>query len=191
MPRSRLCFARFQARAKPLQSLMPVTASRRTLVLASAASALLGGCARVRRWLGDDPSADERFLQDDELLRAAPATAATSFNGVLEARRFMSYGSCADQGVPLRWLVLAAHDGRLPLRIVTDSTLAALRRGDEAALENDSLHGEPLSPDDAPRLGLAVGERVQLEGAYAALHFSGTMALLPIYGLCTTGIRKA
>jgi hypothetical protein len=167
---------------------MPVKLTRRCLLLASPA---LVGCARVNRWLGRGPDADERFLQDDELLRAPVAgVVATPFQGVLEARRFMSYGSCADQGTPLRWLVLATQDKRLPLRIVTDSTLAALRRGDEGALENDSLHGEPLTPEDAARLGLTAGERVQLEGAYCALHFSGTMALVPVYGLCTTGIHK-
>ena len=167
---------------------MPVALTRRHLLLGSAA---LAGCARVERWLGRAPDADERFLLDDDLVRAPVAGAAASaFQGVLEARRFMSYGSCADQGTPLRWLVLATQDKRLPLRIVTDSTLAALRRGDEAALENDSLHGDPLTPEDASRLGLAPGQRVQLEGAYCALHFSGTMALVPIYGLCTTGIHK-
>lgn len=167
---------------------MPVMLTRRGLLLASTA---LVGCARVNRWLGRAPDAEERFLQDDELLRApVPSVTAARFEGVLEARRFMSYGSCADQGTPLRWLVLATQDRRLPLRIVTDSTLAALRRGDEAALENDSLHGDPLTPEDASRLGLAPGQRVQLEGAYCALHFSGTMALVPVYGLCTTVIHK-
>jgi len=167
---------------------MPVIATRRGLLLGSAACCLLTGCDRVGRLLGRTP--DEQFLLDDELLRAPQAPAATSFSGELEARRFMSFAGCADQGTELRWLVLSTQGKRLPLRIVSDATLTALRRGDEGALENDALNGEPLTPDDASRLGLEVGQRVQLQGAYAALHFSGTMAMMPVYGLCTTRIQK-
>mgnify|MGYP003407240145 CR=1 FL=1 len=169
---------------------MPGITTRRHLLLGSAASCSLVACDRVSRWVRNDPSADERFLLDDELVRAPLPSAATSVNGELEARRFMSFSGCADQGSALRWLVLSSQGKRLPLRIVSELTLAALRRGDEGALENDSLHGELLTPEDAPRLGLALGERVQLDGAYAALHFSGTMAMVPVYGLCTTRIRK-
>jgi hypothetical protein len=162
---------------------------RRSLLVAMGASVGLFGCDRVARLLGRDSSADEGFLTDDELVRAPVVPAATSFSGVLEARRFMSFSGCADQGSAQRWLVLATQGKRLPLRLVTESTLAALQKGDEAALETDSLHGEPLTPDDAPRLGVAVGDEVQLQGAYAALHFSGTMAMIPVYGVCATRIR--
>ena len=168
---------------------MHVIASRRSLLLATGASVCLYGCERVSRWFGNDPSAEERFLQDDELLRTPVEPAAASFSGVLEARRFMSFAGCADQGSELRWLVLASQGKRLPLRIVKESKLAALRKGDEAARENDGLHGNPLTPDDAPRLGVSVGDRVELQGAYAALHFSGTMAMVPVYGVCSTRIR--
>ena len=168
---------------------MPVITPRRSLLLATCASLGLFGCERIARLLGRDPSADERFLQDDELVRAPVLPAATSFSGVLEARRFMSFSGCADQGSEQRWLVLETQGKRLPLRLVTDSTLAALQKGDEAALETDSLQGELLTPEDAPRLGVAVGDKVQLQGAYAALHFSGTMAMIPVYGVCATRIR--
>ena len=39
---------------------------------------------------------------DPELQREPLKPAAGSFSGVLEARRFMSYAGCADQGVALR-----------------------------------------------------------------------------------------
>lgn len=164
--------------------------SRRSLILCSCSAALLG-CGRLKALLTGDPSADERFLSEDELAREPFQPAAGSFEGALEARRFMSYAGCADQGATLRWLVLEHRGLRLPLRIVTESTLAALRAGDEGALENDELQADPLSPDDAARLGLRVGQNVRLEGACAALHFSGTLTLDPIFGLCTTRIARA
>lgn len=164
--------------------------TRRAMLLCSCGAALLG-CGRVRSLFAGDPSADERFLADAELLREPLTPAAGSFSGVLEARRFMSYAGCADQGTALRWLVLERSGIRMPLRIVSESTFSALRAGDEGALENDELHGEPVSPDDAVRLGLAVGGRVQLEAVCAALHFSGTMTLDPIYGLCAKQITRA
>lgn len=168
---------------------MPAFVPRRRLLVATGASVMLCGCERIARLLGRDAGDDEPFLQDDELVRAPITPAAASFSGVLEARRFMSFSGCADQGTPLRWLVLSAQGKRLPIRIVTDSTLAALTQGDEGALENDSLNGEPLTPEDAPRLGVAVGDQLQLQGAYAALHFSGTMAMVPVYGICATRLR--
>ena len=164
--------------------------TRRAMVLCSCGVALLG-CARVRSLFADDPSADERFLVDTELLREPLAPAAGSFSGVLEARRFMSYAGCSDQGTALRWLVLERSGIRMPLRIVSESTFAALRAGDEGALEHDELPGEPVTPDDAVRLGLAVGEHVKLEAVCAALHFSGTLSLDPIYGLCAKQITRA
>jgi hypothetical protein len=164
--------------------------TRRAMVLSSCGVALLG-CARVRSLFADDPSSDERFLLDTELLREPLNPAAGSFSGVLEARRFMSYAGCSDEGTALRWLVLERAGIRMPLRIVSESTLSALRAGDEGALENDELHGEPVAPDEAARLGLAVGERVQLEAVCAALHFSGTLTLDPIYGLCAKQITRA
>ena len=164
--------------------------TRRAWVLSSCGIAL-AGCARLQSLFADDPSADERFLADSELLREPLRPAAGSFNGVLEARRFMSYAGCADQGTALRWLVLQRSGIRMPLRIVSESTLAALRAGDEGALENDELHGEPVTPDDAARLGLAVGAHVALEGVCAALHFSGTISLDPVYGLCAKQITRA
>jgi hypothetical protein len=163
--------------------------TRRALVLSSCGIALTG-CERLQAFFADDPSADERFLVDTELQREPFKPAAGSFSGVLEARRFMSYAGCADQGVALRWLVLQRSGIRLPLRIVSEKTLAALRAGDEGALENDELHGEPVTPDDAGRLGVAVGARVQLEGVCAALHFSGTISLDPVYGLCAKQISR-
>lgn len=164
--------------------------TRRVFVLSSSGIAL-AGCGRLQSLFADDPSADERFLTDAELQREPLRPAAGSFNGVLEARRFMSYTGCADQGTALRWLVLQHAGIRLPLRLVSDSTFAALRAGDEGALENDELHGEPVTPDDAARLGLAVGAHVKLEGVCAALHFSGTISLDPVFGLCAKQITRA
>jgi hypothetical protein len=166
--------------------------TRRALVLQlSSWGVALTGCGRLQALFDGDPSDDERFLSDKELLREPLVPAANSFSGVLEARRFMSYAGCADQGTALRWLVLERSGIRLPLRIVTSSTLTALRAGDEAALENDELHGELLAPEDAARQGVAVGQRVKLEGVCAALHFSGTMMLDPVFGLCTKQITRA
>ena len=164
--------------------------TRRAMVLSSCGVALIG-CARVRSLFTDDPSADERFLADAELQREPLVPAAGSFSGLLEARRFMSYAGCSDQGVALRWLVLERTGIRMPLRIVSERTFSALRAGDEAALENDELHGEPVTPEDASRLGLAVGEHVAFDAVCAALHFSGTLSLDPIYGLCAKQITRA
>jgi hypothetical protein len=163
--------------------------TRRAMVLSSCGVALLG-CERLQSLFADDPSADERFLTDVELLREPLKPAAGSFSGTLEARRFMSYAGCADQGTALRWLVLQRTGIRMPLRLVTESTLAALRAGDDGALENDELHGEPVSPDDTDRLGLAIGSHVTLEAVCTALHFSGTIALDPVYGLCAKQITR-
>jgi hypothetical protein len=163
--------------------------TRRAFVLSSCGVAL-AGCERIQSLFADDPSADERFLADTELQREPLQPAAGSFSGVLEARRFMSYAGCADQGTPLRWLVLHHSGIRLPLRIVSERTLTALRTGDEGALENDELHGEPASPDDAARWGLRVGTRVKIDAVCAALHFSGTISLDPVYGLCTKQITS-
>lgn len=163
--------------------------TRRAMVVLSGGAALLG-CGAIRSLFTDDPSEDERFLAETELLREPLEPAAGSFSGVLEARRFMSYAGCADQGVPLRWLVLERGGIRMPLRLVSESTFAALRAGDEAALENDELPGEPISPDEAARLGLAVGAHVTLDAVCAAIHFSGTMTLDPIYGLCAKQITR-
>jgi hypothetical protein len=74
---------------------------------------------------------------------------------------------------------------------VSASTLTALRAGDEAALENDELHGELLAPEDAARQGVAIGQRVTIDGVCVALHFSGTLTLDPVFGLCTKQIRRA
>jgi hypothetical protein len=169
---------------------MPRVLTRRTLVLSSCGVAL-AGCGRLQALFADDPSADERFLTDPELQREPLTPAARSFSGVLEARRFMSYAGCADQGTALRWLVLQCSGIRYPLRVVTDSTLVALQRGDDGALENDELHGEPLAPEDAARMGLSVGKRVKVDAVCAALHFSGTISLDPIFGLCTKTIVRA
>jgi hypothetical protein len=164
--------------------------TRRTLVLSSCGVALLG-CERIRSLFADDPSADERFLMDTELLHEPLTPAAGSFSGVLEARRFMSYAGCADQGTALRWLVLERSGIRMPLRIVSENTFVALCAGDEGALENDELHGEPVTPDETARLGLALGERVTIDAVCAALHFSGTLTLDPIYGLCARRITRS
>lgn len=145
----------------------------------------------MRSLFADDPSAEERFLTDAEVQREPLTPAAGSFSGVLEARRFMSYAGCADEGTALRWLVLERSGIRLPLRIVSERTFAALRAGDEGALEHDELHGEPVTPDEAARLGIAIGEHVTLEAVCAALHFSGTLTLDPIYGLCARQIGRA
>jgi hypothetical protein len=151
----------------------------------------LAGCHRLQALWSDDPSADERFLTEQELAREPLKPAAASFSGVLEARRFMSYSGCADQGTPLRWLVLQRSGVRLPLRVVSASTLAALRAGDDSALENDELPGELLAPEDAGRQGVAIGQRVKVEGVCVALHFSGTLTLDPVFGLCTETIARA
>jgi hypothetical protein len=166
--------------------------TRRALVLQlSSWGVMLAGCQRLQALFSDDPSSDERFLSEEELAREALKPAAASFSGVLEARRFMSYAGCADQGTALRWLVLQQSGVRLPLRLVSGSTLAALRTGDDSALEYDELHGELLTPEDAARQGVAIGQRVKLEGVCVALHFSGTLRLDPVFGLCTKQITRA
>ena len=166
--------------------------TRRALVLQlSSCGVALAGCQRLQALFDDDPSSDERFLSAQELLREPLQPATDSFSGVLEARRFMSYAGCADQGTALRWLVLQRSGLRLPLRIVTASTLEALRAGDDGALENDELHGELLAPEDAARQGVAIGQHVKLDGACVALHFSGTIMLDPVFGLCTKTIVRA
>jgi hypothetical protein len=167
---------------------MNVLATRRQWLTGALAFAC-AGCHELRAWFSDDP--DERPLSDDELVHSALTPAAGTFTGELEARSFTSYSGCADQGTLLRWLVIVVDGKRLPLRIVDKATLARLRAGDEAALERDSKQGELLAPDDAARLGLSIGERAMLDGVRAALHFSGTLALVPIYGLCTDRIRAA
>lgn len=163
--------------------------SRRDWLIGSCSVALLG-CSRLQAWFSSDPSANERYLTDDEIAREPLRPATGSFSGVLEARRFMSYTGCADQGTTLRWLVLEHEGLRLPLRVVSERTLRALRAGDEEALENDELHGEPLAPEDAAQLGATLGQHVKLEAACAALHFSGTLTLDPVYGLCTSRVRR-
>lgn len=168
---------------------MHCVVTRRALVLQlSSWGVALAGCGRLQALFDGDPSSDERFLSDKELVREPLVPAAASFSGVLKARRFMSYAGCADQGTTLRWLVLERSGIRLPLRIVTASTLTGLRAGDEGALENDELHGEALAPEDASRQGVAIGQRVKLEGVCVALHFSGTLMLNPVFGLCTKQI---
>ena len=82
--------------------------TRRAMILSSC-GAVLWGCERIHALFADDPSAEERFLADAELAREPLDPAAGSFSGVLEARRFMSYASCADRGSALRWLVLPAN----------------------------------------------------------------------------------
>jgi hypothetical protein len=165
--------------------------TRRDMLLCSCSATLMLGCERLQALVSGDPSAEERVLSAEEIAREALKPAAGSFSGRLEARRFMSYAGCADQGTALRWLVLERAGVRFPLRLVTDATLAALARGDENALENDALHGDLLSPEDASRLGLAVGERVTLDGVCVALHFSGTLTLDPVFGLCTKQISRS
>jgi hypothetical protein len=169
---------------------MGAIATRRQWLIGSLAVAL-GGCHKLHALLSDGPDPDEPQLTEDELVRSAVAPAAGTFTGKLEARSFMSYGGCADQGTLLRWLVIAIDGKRMPLRLVDAGALARLRAGDEAALERDSEQAELLTPDDADRLGLSIGSRATLEGVHAALHFSGTMALTPVYGLCTDHIRPA
>jgi hypothetical protein len=78
----------------------------------------------------------------------------------------------------------------LPMRIVDDTALEQLRVGSETALERDSKQAELLTPEDASKLGLEIGGKAKLFGVHAALHFSGTIALMPIYGLCTTRIER-
>jgi hypothetical protein len=169
---------------------MSVLATRRQWLIGALAVAT-AGCHKLHAWLSDGPDPDEPPLTDDELVHSAISPAAGKFTGELEARSFTSYSGCADQGTPLRWLVIVIDGKRLPLRIVDAATLARLRAGDEAALERDSEDGELLTPDDVARLGVSIGERATLDGVRAALHFSGTMALVPIYGLCTDRIRPA
>jgi hypothetical protein len=165
-------------------------ATRREWLVGTLAVAL-AGCHKLRAWFSDGPDPDEPQLTEDDLVRSAITPTAGTFTGELEARSFMSYGGCADQGTLLRWLVIVIDGKRLPLRIVDGAALARLRAGDEAALERDSKEGELLTPDDAERLGVTIGKRATIEGVRAALHFSGTMALMPIYGLCTDRIRRA
>lgn len=169
---------------------MNLLATRRQWLIGALAVAY-AGCHKLHAWFSDSPDPDEPPLAEDELVHSAVAPAAGTFTGELEARSFMSYSGCADQGTLLRWLVIAIDGKRLPLRIVDQATLARLRAGDEAALERDSKEGELLTPDDADRLGVSIGKRATLDGVRAALHFSGTMALVPIYGLCTDRIRPA
>lgn len=147
------------------------------------------GCRRIRQFVSDEPDVDAPLLTEEELLRAPVTPASGTFTGTLEARSFMSRGDCTDQGTLLRWLVLAIDGKRLPMRIVDDTALEQLRAGNESALERDSKQAELLTPDDAGKLGLAIGRKAKLFGVHAALHFSGTIALLPIYGLCTNRLE--
>lgn len=149
------------------------------------------GCRKLRQLVSDEPDVDAPLLTEDELLREPVTPASGTFTGTLESRSFMSRGDCSDPGTLLHWLVLAIDGKRLPLRIVDDAALEQLRAGSESALERDSKEGELLTPEDAGKLGLTVGGKARLFGVHAALHFSGTIALMPIYGLCTTRIERA
>jgi len=163
---------------------------RRELLLCSSGLAW-AGCSRLQALLAGDASAEEPYLGAEEIAREPLVPAAGSFSGTLEARRFMSYTGCADQGTTVRWLVLEHRGLRLPLRIVSERTLRSLQAGDEGALENDELRGEPLSPEDAVRLGVNPGQRIVCQAACAALHFSGTLTLEPVYGLCTSRLGRS
>ena len=149
------------------------------------------GCRKIRQLVSDEPDVDAPLLTEEELLRGPVDPVSGTFTGTLEARSFMSRGDCTEQGTLLQWLVLAIDGKRLPMRIVDDTALEQLRVGNESALERDSKQGELLTPDDAGKLGLAIGGKAKLFGVHAALHFSGTIALLPIYGLCTNRLEPA
>jgi hypothetical protein len=148
------------------------------------------GCRKLRQLVSDEPDVDAPLLTEDELVRRPVTPASGTFTGTLEARSFMSHGDCSDPGTLLHWLVLAIDGKRLPMRLVDDAALEQLRVGNENALERDSKQGELLTPEDASKLGLEIGGKAKLFGVHAALHFSGTIALMPIYGLCTNRIER-
>jgi hypothetical protein len=169
---------------------MNLVSTRRRFMLASL-GIVAAGCQTVRSWFSDGPSGDAPMLNEEELVRAAVSPAQGTFTGTIEARSFMSYDGCSSPGKLLRWMVLATDGKRLPIRIIGNDALARLRAGREDAVELDDADKSLLSPDDAGRYGIEIGERARIEGIYAPLLFSGTIALQPIYGLCTARIDHA
>jgi hypothetical protein len=167
-----------------------MTPTRRRFILSSLAS-LAAGCRGISSWFSDGPSADEPLLNEEELVRSAVSPAEGTFTGTIEARSFMSYEGCSSPGTLLRWMVLATDGKRLPIRILDRHSLEQLRAGHDEAVDVDDAAKKLLTPEDARRYGIEIGARAKISGIYAPLLFSGTIALQPVYGLCTERVERA
>ena len=164
--------------------------SRRRFVWTSLAIAA-SGCQTIRGWFEEGANGDAPLLNEEELVRSAVSPAEGTFTGTIEARSFMSFDGCTAPGKLLRWMVLSMDGKRLPIRILDGAALAQLRAGRDDAVNLDDADKALLTPDDARRYGIEIGARARITGIYAPLLFSGTIALQPVYGLCTERIERA
>jgi len=122
------------------------------------------------------------------LLTAAPATRTTRVVGRLAIRRVQTMSGCTTPGTDNLWAVLEADGHTLPLRSVSDDELTAIGHDPQRALTSSA----PLwTADELARRHLQSGALVTVEGLVAPLFYSGTVALMPVYGVCVTRVAAA
>jgi hypothetical protein len=118
------------------------------------------------------------------------------WSGPLEHVGFHSHAGCSDPDGSLHeWLVIRVDDRRVPLRIGTREELARAR------IDRTTHHPRPfptvaaessapfLTPAEASRHGITIGDHVRVEGVSVPLLFSGSVEMAPVYGIFTASLE--
>lgn len=136
---------------------------------------------------------DPPIIPYDKLEHAVVSPAEGTLAGVLEARSVVTHSGCTDRGTARKWLVVASGGKFYPLKIVDATRIGKLRAEarDPKMNGREGVAGDILSPDDGAVLGLLPGQRIQAQGVFAPVIYSGTIAAGPIFGLCTERINHA
>lgn len=153
-------------------------------VLPLLAAVLVGGCTEAT------PLAMEEVSQ--------PIAPAPEVIGTLERASFVSHKGCADaDGTRHTWLVVRIAGGRaVPVKLGSSDDVARARA-------DASRHPGPyptaaadldrpfLTPTEAWKRGLSVGDRVHVHGVVAPVLFSGSVAMAPVYGVLASDVARA
>jgi hypothetical protein len=128
-------------------------------------------------------------LQWGDLWTAPPSRRTGTFRGTLLARPERTTAGCTMMPGEVHPTLLLLHaEGRsAPLKWLDpdrEATLAAVRPEKATWITDDPL----LLDTDAPRLGAAIGDEVELTGVAYPMYMAGTIVGIKIWGLYVRGI---